>query len=147
MQLKLGLWSLESLFKLHNSLVTSMRCIEEASTELRAQIDYGPGKRGERLERMFQHSLGDFDRKLTQLIVLSDELNQKIKLNSRYKDSVSSSLPKWCITVLTQDKLSTVLSLEDSRNSIRQNSTIQKLTYLTIGYLPLGLISVRLAQR
>ncbi|KAI1410710.1 hypothetical protein F5Y13DRAFT_167189 [Hypoxylon sp. FL1857] len=89
MQLKLGLWSLESLFKLHNSLVTSMRCIEEASTELRAQIDYGPGKRGERLERMCQHSLGDFERKLTQLVVLSDELNQKIKLNSRYKDSVS----------------------------------------------------------
>ncbi|KAI0120850.1 hypothetical protein F4776DRAFT_229529 [Hypoxylon sp. NC0597] len=90
---------------------------------------------------MCQHSLSDFDRKLTQLIVLSDELNQKIKLNSRYKDSVRSSPPTCCITVLIQVKLSTVLSLEDSRNSIRQNSTIQKLTYLTIGYLPLGLIS------
>ncbi|KAI2472956.1 hypothetical protein F4781DRAFT_382422, partial [Annulohypoxylon bovei var. microspora] len=124
MQLKLGLWSLESLFKLHNSLVTSMKCIEEASTELRVQISYGPGKRGEMLEKICQHSLGDFERKLNKLIVLNDELDQKIRLNSRYKDS-----------------LSTVLSLEDSRNSIRQNGTIQKLTYLTIGYLPMGLIS------
>lgn len=39
-------------------------------------------------------------------------------------------------------KLSTILSLEDSRNSVRQNSTIQKLTYLTIGYLPIGLMTV-----
>ncbi|KAI0382257.1 hypothetical protein F5Y04DRAFT_51599 [Hypomontagnella monticulosa] len=124
MQLKLGLWSLESLYKLHNSLVMSLRCIEEASTELSAQIKQGPGKRGEVLERMCQHSLANFERKMGQLKVLNEELNQKIKLNSRYKDS-----------------LSTILSLEDSRNSVRQNSTIQKLTYLTIGYLPIGLMT------
>lgn len=39
-QLQLSLWSLESLFKLHNSLESSMRCIEEASVELRSQIRY-----------------------------------------------------------------------------------------------------------
>ncbi|KAI2618571.1 hypothetical protein GGS26DRAFT_381178 [Hypomontagnella submonticulosa] len=73
---------------------------------------------------MCQHSLANFERKMGQLVVLNEELNQKIKLNGRYKDS-----------------LSTILSLEDSRNSVRQNSTIQKLTYLTIGYLPIGLMT------
>ncbi|XXG96150.1 hypothetical protein Hte_002429 [Hypoxylon texense] len=123
-QLQLGLWSLESMFKLHNSLESSMRCIEEASVELRSQIHYGPGRRSECLERICQESLELFDRNLDKLVVLNAELNQKIELNNRYKDS-----------------LSTILSLEDSRNSIRQNSTIQKLTYLTIGYLPIGLIT------
>ncbi|KAI1097384.1 hypothetical protein F4804DRAFT_175139 [Jackrogersella minutella] len=101
-----------------------MRRIEEASNELRAQIDYGLGNRNEALETMCQRSLSDFERKSSHLLVLNEELDQKIKLNSRYKDS-----------------LSTVLSLQDSQNSILQNSTIQKLTYLTIGYLPIGLIS------
>lgn len=41
------------------------------------------------LEKICQKSLGDFERKQNQLIVLHDELDQKIKLNSRYKDSVS----------------------------------------------------------
>ncbi|KAI1080457.1 hypothetical protein F5B20DRAFT_539294 [Whalleya microplaca] len=121
-QLQLGLWSLESLLKLQNNLSTSMRCIKEASTEMRAQILHGPGKRGETLEMMCQESLEDFERKLGQLIVFEAELNRKIELNSRFKDSLSN-----------------VLSLQDSRNSIRQNSTIQRLTYFTIGYLPVGL--------
>ncbi|KAI1772246.1 hypothetical protein F4818DRAFT_180300 [Hypoxylon cercidicola] len=123
-QLRLGLWSLESLFKLHNSLESSMRCIEEAAVELRAQIYYGPGRRSESLERMCEKSLEVFERKLGRLVVLNAELDQKIELNNRYKDS-----------------LSTILSLEDSKNSMQQNSTIQQLTYLTIGYLPVGLIT------
>ncbi|KAI0003932.1 hypothetical protein F4779DRAFT_601025 [Xylariaceae sp. FL0662B] len=121
-QLQLGLWSLESLFKLQNSLAMSMRCIDEASSELQTQINHGPGKRGETLERMCQESLEDFERMSSQLVVLNAELDRKIRLNSRYKDSLSN-----------------ILSLQDSRNSIRQNSTIQRLTYLTIGYLPIGL--------
>lgn len=83
------------------------------------------GKRGEVLEKMCQDSLGDFARNLGQLVALNARFNQIVDLNSRYKDY-----------------LSTIWSLQDSRNSIYQNTTIQKLTYLTIGYLPLGLITV-----
>ncbi|KAI1641886.1 uncharacterized protein F4817DRAFT_321380 [Daldinia loculata] len=73
---------------------------------------------------MCQDSLGDFARNLGQLVALNARFNQIVDLNSRYKDY-----------------LSTIWSLQDSRNSIYQNTTIQKLTYLTIGYLPLGLIT------
>ncbi len=32
--------------------------------------------------------------------------------------------------------------MRDSRTSLRQNDMVQKLTYLTIGYLPIGLVVV-----
>ncbi|KAI1652473.1 hypothetical protein F4813DRAFT_377824 [Daldinia decipiens] len=123
-QLKLSLWSLESLIELRNSLTDSITVIKEAATEMRNQINKGPGKRGEVLEKMCQDSLGDFSRNLGQLAALNARFNQIVNLNSRYKDY-----------------LSTIWSLEDSRNSISQNSIIKKLTYLTIGYLPLGLMT------
>ncbi|KAI0113423.1 hypothetical protein F4814DRAFT_460539 [Daldinia grandis] len=123
-QLKLSLWSLESLIELRNSLTDSVRTIKEAAAEMRNQINKGPGKRGEVLEKMCQDSLGDFARNLGQLVALNARFNQIVDLNSRYKDY-----------------LSTIWSLQDSRNSIYQNSIIQKLTYLTIGYLPLGLMT------
>lgn len=42
---------------------------------------------------MCQESLEVFDRNLDKLFVLNAELNQKIELNNRYNDSVSSSSP------------------------------------------------------
>ncbi|KAK2686465.1 hypothetical protein QWA68_015135 [Fusarium oxysporum] len=39
----------------------------------------------------------------------------------------------------SMNMLSTVLTLRDSRESYKQNNTIQKLTYITIGCLPIGL--------
>jgi len=52
------------------------------------------------------------------------KLNRRIDLNTRNKDATSA-----------------VLTMRDSRTAISQNSTIQKLTYLTIGYLPVALMS------
>jgi len=45
-------------------------------------------------------------------------------------------------TIADHDQFSSVLSLDYSDSADQQNRTIQKLTYLTIGYLPLGLIAV-----
>jgi hypothetical protein len=36
------------------------------------------------------------------------------------------------------------LSINQNRLSLRQNSTIERLTYLTIGYLPISLMAVSL---
>lgn len=74
---------------------------------------------------------------MAELNAISMRLERKVELHSRYRDS-----------------LSTVLALRDSQNSleqnktsINQNRTIERLTTLTIGYLPLGLTAVRpLAQ-
>jgi hypothetical protein len=40
-------------------------------------------------------------------------------------------------------QFSNVSGMVDSKVSIEQNRTIQKLTYLTIVYLPMGLLAVR----
>ncbi|RYP70483.1 hypothetical protein DL771_005420 [Monosporascus sp. 5C6A] len=128
-RLQLGLWSLESLYMLRNSLTPSINSIEQAKTQLVEQINEGPGKRGDTLERICQEAVNSFGRNLGLLESLNSKLDEKIELNSRYKDA-----------------LSTMLSLSDSRNSITQNSTIQKLTYLTIGYLPIGLAAGGFAE-
>jgi len=42
-----------------------------------------------------------------------------------------------------RQQVSTQLALMDSQRLIRQGRTIQRLTYLTIAYLPFGLAAVR----
>ena len=103
----------------------SITRIEEARTVLRAQIENGPGRRSVALERMCQEYLEHLERSMAELNAISHRLDRKVELNSRYRDS-----------------LSTVLALRDSQNSIRQNRTIERLTLLTIGYLPLTLTAV-----
>jgi hypothetical protein len=42
-------------------------------------------------------------------------------------------------------QFSAILAMRDSRTSISQNSTVQRLTYLTIAYLPMSLMAVSIA--
>lgn len=132
--LKLGLFCLEALFKLRNTLAGSMTRIEDARTTLLAQIADGPGRRSVPLERICNEYLEHLDRSLAELGAIATRLERKVELNSRYRDS-----------------LSTILALRDSQNSIQQNTmsihqnrTIERLTLLTIGYLPLSLTAVRI---
>ncbi|ERF69363.1 hypothetical protein EPUS_09270 [Endocarpon pusillum Z07020] len=121
---KLGLWSLDSLYRLQKSLKASVDSVLEAKEELMQQINDGPGKRSGLLERICQEYLGTFESNLLSLTIVKTDLERKIELHSRYKDALSA-----------------VLGLRDSRASLQQNSTIQKLTYLTIVYLPIGLMA------
>ncbi|KAF7506295.1 hypothetical protein GJ744_011868 [Endocarpon pusillum] len=121
---KLGLWSLDSLYRLQKSLKASVDSLLEAKEELMQQINDGPGKRSELLQRMCQEYLGEFESNLLGLTRVNTEWERKIELHSRYNDALSA-----------------VLGLRDSRASLQQNSTIQKLTYLTIVYLPIGLMA------
>jgi hypothetical protein len=43
--------------------------------------------------------------------------------------------------LLTSVQTSAILTMRDSRTAISQNSTVQRLTYLTIGYLPVALMA------
>ncbi|KAH7378145.1 hypothetical protein BKA64DRAFT_250577 [Cadophora sp. MPI-SDFR-AT-0126] len=135
--LQLALWILESLFKLRNTLAGSLSTINEAKTVLLAQIQEGPGKRSPALESFCKSSIESFERNVCLLSALYIKIERKTELGGRYRDS-----------------LSTVLSLNDSRNSLRQSTislqqstTIQKLTYLTIAYLPVGLTAVRVVSK
>ncbi|KAL2067648.1 hypothetical protein VTL71DRAFT_15744 [Oculimacula yallundae] len=121
-KLQLALWSLESLYKLRNTLAGSLTTIREAKSVLLTQITKGPGKRSPALESQCRHYIDFFERSLDQVSALYIKVDRKTELGSRYRDS-----------------LSTLLSLNDSRSALQQSTTIQKLTYLTIAYLPVGL--------
>ncbi|KLU80931.1 hypothetical protein MAPG_00027 [Magnaporthiopsis poae ATCC 64411] len=121
---KLGLWSVTSLNKIQSSLQESLNCIQEAKDVLTAQIKDGPGTRSQALEGMCQKYLSRFEGSLLQL----KSVHARV--------CGSKELSDW-----TKDSFSSVLSLDYSDSADQQNRTIQKLTYLTIGYLPLGLIA------
>ena len=53
---------------------------------------------------------------------MQTSLERKVELNTRYSNALSA-----------------VLALRASRDSYKQNNTIQRLTYLTIGCLPIAL--------
>lgn len=149
-QLKLGLWCLESLYKLRNTLVGSMARIQEAKDALLIQIQDGPGKRSESLERMCQEYLDLFDRSLAELAAINSKLERKVELNTRYRDSLSSvftlidsraSIAQNNRSIEQNDRSieQNNRSIKQNALSIRQNRTIERLTFLTIGYLPLSL--------
>ncbi|PMD50945.1 uncharacterized protein K444DRAFT_221860 [Hyaloscypha bicolor E] len=89
-----------------------------------AQIKAGPGQRSVRLEGMCQDYLSKFEDSLVQLTAVSVQLDRRIELNTRNKDATSD-----------------ILTMRDSRTGISQNGTVQRLTYLTIGYLPIALMA------
>ncbi|KAF2257608.1 hypothetical protein CC78DRAFT_206512 [Lojkania enalia] len=119
---KIGLWALESLFRLQKSLRVTVASIRDARDELEAQINEGPGTRGEALEALCQHYVDTFESGFAALVWVDTKLDTDIALITRYKEGFNA-----------------VLTLNDSRESVKQNRTIQRLTYLTIGYLPMGL--------
>lgn len=86
-----------------------------------------------------------FDSNLVKLTTVKANLESTIALHSRYKDAVSYLHPVNVLLdrmLMCDVKLSAVLALRDSRASLSQNSTIEKLTYLTIGYLPMAFMAV-----
>jgi len=131
LEFELGLWSLEALYKLQHSLKASVDSVMEAREKLVAQIIDGPGNRSVALERMCQKYLGEFDSCLVQLTAVNARLERKIELNKRHKEAFSAVLAM-------RDSRA---SLHLNRISLSQSSTIQRLTYLTIAYLPMGLMA------
>ncbi|PVH93772.1 hypothetical protein DM02DRAFT_676624 [Periconia macrospinosa] len=119
------IWSLESLYKLQRSLEQSLKSITEAKDEMLAQIKDGSIARGDSLEAICQEHIDSFESRYSRLCAEAIALDRVIELNARYKDASEA-----------------ILNLTGNRTSLRQNRTIERLTYLTIMYLPMGLMAV-----
>ncbi|KAI8634080.1 hypothetical protein F5Y19DRAFT_487609 [Xylariaceae sp. FL1651] len=130
-QLQLILWSLDSLYKFQNSLKTSFNKIFDAKRELCGQINEQAGSRSESLQGMCQEYVAKFESSVVELTQVNEYLESNIALTVRFRDALSGTL------ALRDSRV----GLEQNETSIAQNSAVQKLTYLTIGYLPIGLIA------
>ena len=128
-EVRFGLWSLEVLNKLAATMDESIGTIDEAIKSMKEAIRYGPGKRSMELETACQKHIESLERSFSNLTDIRTSLDRKIQLNARCSNALSA-----------------VLAVRGSRDSYKQtyqqNITIEKLTYLTIGCLPVGLAAV-----
>lgn len=124
--LYLGLshWSSSALLKLQGTLNSIVVTMTEAKEYLMAQIQEGPGKCSLALEKICQEYLTEFESSLVQLDVVNSRLEQRMKLNKREEAIFETESEK-----------------RDRKLSLSQNATIERLTYLTIVYLPITLLS------
>ncbi|KAI1154425.1 hypothetical protein F4825DRAFT_472164 [Nemania diffusa] len=123
-QFQLILWNLGCLCKFQNSLKTSITNIHDAKRELLDQIHKQAENRSESLQGLCQEYIANFESDVLELTQVNEYLESNVASAVRFKDALSSTL-----------------ALRDSRVGLTQNNAIQALTYLTIGYLPLGLIT------
>ncbi|KAJ2998175.1 hypothetical protein NUW58_g410 [Xylaria curta] len=128
---QLILWGLDCLYKFRNSLKTSIANILDAKKELLDQIHEQAANRSLSLQAMCQEYIANFESGVVELTQVNEYLESNIALAVRFKDALSETLALRDSRVgLTQNEI-----------SLDQNNAIQALTYLTIGYLPLGLIT------
>ncbi|KAK3306496.1 uncharacterized protein B0T15DRAFT_142763 [Chaetomium strumarium] len=122
--LGLVLWCLESSCKLSNSLDETANAVQQARQDLMVQIAEGPGRRSPALENICQEQLAAFETKYLELMAAAVRLRSRVEVSKRQGEAASA-----------------ILQLNNSHISINQSATIEKLTYLTIIYLPLGLVT------
>ncbi|KAK0702824.1 hypothetical protein B0H67DRAFT_392546 [Lasiosphaeris hirsuta] len=122
-ELALQEWTLELLYRMHVSLQASVDSVLGAKKELMAQVLDGPGTRSIALEATCQEYTGRVEDTITHMAVVSSKLEASIALQTRFEEAFSSAM-----------------AMADSRTSLNQNATVKQLTYLTMAYLPIGLI-------
>ncbi|KAI0552484.1 hypothetical protein F4679DRAFT_534257 [Xylaria curta] len=125
------LWSLDCLYKFQNSFKTSIANILDAKRELLDQIHEQAANRSLPLQGMCQEYIADFESSVMELTQVNEYLASNIASGVFFKDALSDTL------ALRDSRV----GLEQNAISLEQNNAIQALTYLTIGYLPLGLIA------
>ncbi|KAK0639083.1 hypothetical protein B0T16DRAFT_236584 [Cercophora newfieldiana] len=115
-----------ALYRMRTALNECVTCSLQAKQELEQQMQeyskshhLSPG-----LENLCQWYLGTFDKDHTRLTVVSARLEGLM-------ESIDRSM----------EVFSNVATMVDSKTALNQSKTIQKLTYLTIAYLPLGLLT------
>ncbi|KAI1158017.1 hypothetical protein F5B18DRAFT_642755 [Nemania serpens] len=125
------LWSLDCLCKFQSSLKASFSSILDAKRELLGQIQEQAPQRSQSLQGMCQEYVAKFESSVVELSQVNDYLESNIALAVRFKDALSGTL------ALRDSRV----GLNQNQISLEQNNAIQALTYLTIGYLPLGLMA------
>ncbi|KAH8904689.1 hypothetical protein BR93DRAFT_970622 [Coniochaeta sp. PMI_546] len=112
------------LLQIQISLKECVETTQQAKEELMVQIQEDQLNRGPDLERSCQWYLGTFEDQFSRLKAVRYALDGQIETISR-----------------SMDVFSNVSGMVDSKVSLDQNRTIQKLTYLTIAYLPMGFLA------
>lgn len=112
------------LLQIQISLKECVETTQQAKEDLMAQILEDQLNRGPDLERSCQWYLGTFEDQFSRLKAVSYVLDGQIETISR-----------------SMDVFSNVSGMVDSKASLDQSRTIQKLTYLTIAYLPMGFLA------
>ncbi|KXX73399.1 Magnesium transport protein CorA [Madurella mycetomatis] len=116
---------------LHTIQLALNECVDsimQAKQELLAQVREDQASLSPLLDRMCHEYLELVEDEFSQVAALGAQLDWVVQSTNR-----------------SMDVFSIVTSMVDSQTSLQQNRTIQKLTYVTIGYLPVGLITAILA--
>ncbi|KAH6844634.1 hypothetical protein B0I37DRAFT_433101 [Chaetomium sp. MPI-CAGE-AT-0009] len=128
------MWRLESLHKLQKSLDETVEAVSYAKSELFAQIyDKRTNKRSKGLESVCQEVIEVFESRLLALEAARMRIHHTVDLNRRQRDDTNSD------SEIMQT--STIVEFYQNQRAFDQNMTIQKFTYITILYLPAGLMS------
>jgi hypothetical protein len=110
--------------RIQMALQECVNCVFEAKLELTTQSSETQSHLGPDLERSYQWYLRSFDKDFARLRAVKSRLDGLVEATDR-----------------SMDVFSNVTAMIDTKTGLDQNKTIQKLTYLTIGYLPLGLLT------
>ena len=105
-RLRSMMWGLESLKMLEDRTAASLKSISGARDTLLDNIGREPGRRHPILEQGCNHVIERFDKQREQLFILHNSLELKIRQVTGLRDG-----------------LSTVTNVQDSRTSVKQNSS------------------------
>lgn len=77
---------------------------------------------------------------------MKSKLDQVVKTVVRYKDKACSQ-PTLILSASNLCQIEVLRTLTDGQTSVQQNQSIERLTYLTIVYLPIGLMAVCISYK
>ncbi|KAK0651171.1 hypothetical protein B0T16DRAFT_403272 [Cercophora newfieldiana] len=123
-KLEYYLWQLGVVQGFHHSIAESVGQIKAVQHVLVGQVQEGPGRRHEVLQELARTELELFERRFGRLRTICKSFEHKLDHLTRVRDGISS-----------------ICGLQDSRTSIKQDDHIRVLTWVTIGYLPLGFVT------
>lgn len=82
------LWSLEALYKLSDTVSTTVKTITEAIADITKEINEAPGTRSKELETACLTRLESLERSFSDLAAMQTHLERKVELNTRYSNAV-----------------------------------------------------------
>ncbi|KAK4183825.1 hypothetical protein QBC35DRAFT_83621 [Podospora australis] len=129
-KLKKMLWGWEALRVFNDKLSASISRIQRAQDTMEHIIRQEAAQQDAELIQESSVVLDEFKKRYAMLLDVQDKTQLKIKQVTGLRDGIST------IT----NVVDTQTALADNKTTIRQGNNIRTLTYITIAYLPLGLV-------
>ncbi|KAM7206548.1 hypothetical protein V8F20_002674 [Naviculisporaceae sp. PSN 640] len=129
-KLKKMLWGWEALRVFNDKLNSSISQIQRAQEAMEHVIKQDAAQQHVILIQEYTSVMDDFKRRHSMLVDVHEKVQLKIKQVTGLRDGIST------IT----NVIDTQTALADNKTTIQQNNHIRTLTYITIVYLPLGLV-------